>query len=69
MVAPNSISTHAWHAVPAEGAYSAPHTPSLDLRDLLLMRGRGNGEGRGRGEEAGKGTGGEGRGGIYIRLL
>ena len=51
-----------WGSAPdlAGGAYSAPHTPLLDLRDLLLREGRG-GKGRGEGKE-GQGRGPESRG-------
>ena len=52
---------------PAGGAYSAPHTPKLDLRGgPLRSRGRGWA-----GEEEGKeggGTGGEGKGGPQVTV-
>jgi len=38
---------------PAGGAYSAPQTPYLDFRGLILGR-EGKGGGKGRGEERGK---------------
>jgi len=53
---------------PARGAYSAPQTPQLDLRGLLLRRGRGREEemrekeGRENAEMEGKERGGEEKG-------
>jgi len=44
--------------IPAEGAYSAPQTPYLDLRGLLLRGGRG-GEGRERERRGRNGKGAE----------